>query len=96
VNLLFLLFLFSLLFNCADVKLSDKCAVCMCIQSRATVLQCRAFGFMHPVKQLERRRTVTCFSVRVICVSVSVMLSLGLGLGLEPCGLVDNVIPANS
>jgi len=51
---------------------------------------------MHTVKQLERRRTVTCFSVRVICVSVSVMLSLGLGLGLEPCGLVDNVIPANS
>ena len=26
----------------------------------------------------------------------SVMLSLGLGLGLEPCGLVNNVIPANS
>ena len=22
------------------------------------------------------------------------MLSLGLGLGLEPCGLVNNVIPA--
>jgi len=26
----------------------------------------------------------------------AVMLSLGLGLGLEPCGLVNNVIPANS
>ena len=26
----------------------------------------------------------------------AVTLSLGLGLGLEPCGLVNNVIPANS
>jgi len=25
-----------------------------------------------------------------------VSFGLGLGLGLEPCGLVNNVIPANS
>ena len=25
-----------------------------------------------------------------------VFFGLGLGLGLEPCGLVNNVIPANS
>ena len=31
-----------------------------------------------------------------VCVCVSVMFSLGLGLGLEPCGLVNNVISANS
>ena len=24
------------------------------------------------------------------------LVSFGLGLGLEPCGLVNNVIPANS
>ena len=29
-------------------------------------------------------------------VMLSLGLGLGLGLGLEPCGLVNNVIPANS
>ena len=29
-------------------------------------------------------------------VMLSLGLGLGLGLGLEPCGLANNVIPANS
>ena len=38
-------------------------------------------------------RIPSCFNDKV---SVMLSLGLGLGLGLEPCGLVNNVIPANS